>query len=122
MEQPIITLDIDDIKDINPESIRQMIADSAAEVLVINPKSNQDHAIILDNTKKETPKLHNLAKFYLVTAAIFQNLAPRPSKEELEKSEKEAEKFYKILKQRIEILDTKPVIDEIPWYDRFLKK
>ena len=66
MEEPIITLDIDDIKDIDAESIKQMIADSAAEVLVINPKSNQDRAIILDNTKKETPKLHNLAKVYLV--------------------------------------------------------
>ena len=69
MEEPIITLDIDDIDDINDidaESIKQMIADSAAEVLVINPKSNQDRAIILDNTKKETPKLHNLAKVYLV--------------------------------------------------------
>ena len=39
-----------------------------------------------------------------------------------EKSEKEAEKLYKALEQRIQRLDTKPVIDETPWYDRFLKK
>ena len=120
MEEPIITLDIDDIKDIDAESIKQVIADSAAEILVINPKSNQDRAIILDNTTKERHK--NLTKFYLATCALAQALAPTPSEKELEKFRKETEEFYKALEQRIQILNTKPVIDETPWYDRFLKK
>jgi hypothetical protein len=125
MEEPIITLNIDDIKDINAESIKQMIAESAAEILVINPKSNQDRAIILDNTKKETPKkpnLGNLMKFYLASCAIAQALAPTPNEKELETFRKEAEEFSKALEQRIQRLDTKPVIDETPWYYRFLKK
>ena len=80
MEDLIITLDIDGIKDIDAESIKQMIANSTAEVLIVNWKSNQDRAIILDSTEKETPVM----KIYLVSPALAQNLAQTPSEKELD--------------------------------------
>ena len=81
--------------------IKNLITSQAINVLIIDPKEQPNYEEIVEANDK------------------FITL----NGQEPEKLRKEIEKFSKTLEQKPQlILDTKPVIDETPWYDRFLKK
>lgn len=82
--------------------IKNLIASQAINVLIIDPKEQPNYEEIVEKAND---------KFITLKG------------QEPEKLRKEIEKFSKTLEQKPQqILDNKPVIDETPWYDRFLKK
>ena len=82
--------------------IKSLIASQAINVLIIDPKEQPNYEEIVEKANDKFISLNG---------------------QEPEKLRKEIEKFSKTLEQKPQvILDTKPVIDETPWYDRFLKK
>ena len=82
--------------------IKNLIASQAINVLIIDPKEQPDYEEIL---KKVGDKFITL------------------NDQEPENFKKEIEKFNKVLELKPQtILNTKPLIDETPWYDKFLKK
>lgn len=85
--------------------IKNIIASNATEILIINPESPDYEEII--------KKANNESVF------IINDTTPNTLRKEI------AEEFNKVfeLKSR-EVLDVKvnPLMEETPWYDRFLKK
>ena len=82
--------------------IKNLIASQAINVLIIDPKEQPNYEEIVEKAND---------KFITLNC------------QEPEKLRKEIEKFSKTLEQKPQlILDPKPLIDETPWYDRFLKK
>ena len=82
--------------------IKNLIASQAINVLIIDPKEQPDYEEILKKADDKFITLNN---------------------QEPEKLRKEIEKFNNFFELKSQtILDTKAIIDETPWYDRFLKK
>ncbi len=82
--------------------IKNLIASQAINVLIIDPKEQQNYEEIIEKANDKFVTLND---------------------QEPEKLRREIEKFTKALEQKPQvILDTKPIIDETPWYNRFLKK
>jgi len=82
--------------------IKNLIASQAINVLIIDPKEQPDYEEIIKNAGDKFITLNN---------------------QKPEKFRKEIENFNKVLELKPQtILNTKPLIDETPWYDKFLKK
>ena len=83
--------------------IKNIIALNVAGILVVNPKDKDYEEII--------KKAHNNSDL------ILNEPIPEKLKKEI------AEKFNKTLELKNQkILDANIIIDETPWYNRFLKK
>jgi len=82
--------------------IKNLIASQAINVLIIDLKEQPNYEEIVEKANDKFITLNG---------------------QEPEKLRKEIEKFSKTFEQKPQlILGTKPVIDETPWYNRFLKK
>ena len=85
--------------------IKNIIASNATEILIINPESPDYEEII--------KKANNESVF------IINDITPNTLRKEI------AEEFNKVLELKSrDVLDVKvnPLMEETPWYDRFLKK
>ena len=82
--------------------IKNLIASQAINVLIIDPKEQPDYEEIIKNAGDKFITLNN---------------------QKPENFRKEIEKFNKVLELKPQtILDTKSLIDETPWYNKFIKK
>ena len=101
MEKIIIVWEKEKLNHI--DSIKNIIASNATDVLIIDPLESPNYEEIIKNTK-------NSSVFILIDTAP-------------EKFKKEIERFNKVLETKTKkALDINLTIDETPWYDRFLKK
>ena len=101
MEKIIIVWEKEKLNHI--DSIKNIIASNATDVLIIDPLESPNYEEIIKNTK-------NSSVFILIDNAP-------------EKFKKEIERFNKVLESKPQkALDINLTIDETPWYDRFLKK
>jgi len=101
MEKIIIVWEKEVLRRMN--FIKNIIALNVAGILVVNPKDKDYEEII--------KKAHNNSDL------ILNEPIPKRLKKEIE------EEFNKILELKpVEILESDFIIDETPWYNRFLKK